>query len=82
VKAYAEVSGLPSIFAADDINMAPAFADMLKLLHEGRSVLYMDVNWPNARVQQTHFSGVQQLFAGSATIDEVLRRMDDAYYAS
>jgi raffinose/stachyose/melibiose transport system substrate-binding protein len=81
IKAYSDVSGLPSIFAADDVNSAPAFTEMLKLIHDGRSVLYMDINWPNARVQQAHFSGVQQLFAGSASVDQVLKQMDDAYYS-
>jgi raffinose/stachyose/melibiose transport system substrate-binding protein len=79
VSDWVRVTGLPSFLPAAEEHPDPTYAPILPFIREGRSALYMDNKWPNARVQQTHFSGVQQLFAGEATIDEVLQRMDEAY---
>ena len=38
-----------------------------------------DQSWPNAEVQQTHFTEVQQLLAGKITVDAALQAMDKAY---
>ncbi|MFC7645992.1 extracellular solute-binding protein [Streptosporangium lutulentum] len=38
-----------------------------------------DHRWPNAEVQPTHFAVVQELLAGKSTIDEALKKMDEAY---
>jgi hypothetical protein len=39
----------------------------------------MDNKWPNSRVQQTHMAGIQEILNKTATIDDVLKRMDEAY---
>jgi raffinose/stachyose/melibiose transport system substrate-binding protein len=39
----------------------------------------MHNRWPNARVQQVHLAGIQELLAGTAGIADVLARMDEAY---
>ncbi|MEV6866622.1 extracellular solute-binding protein [Streptosporangium subroseum] len=44
-----------------------------------RAVPFMDQRWPNAEVQPTHFAVVQELLAGKSTIDEALKKMDEAY---
>lgn len=44
-----------------------------------RAVPFMDQRWPNAEVQPVHFAVVQELLAGKATIDEALKKMDEAY---
>ncbi|MGN9821770.1 hypothetical protein ACTMUQ_41540 [Streptomyces sp. SD11] len=38
----------------------------------------MDQRWPNPEVQQAHFSAVQKLFSGDASVDEALKSMDEA----
>jgi raffinose/stachyose/melibiose transport system substrate-binding protein len=60
----------------------PAYVDIMRYVNEGRAALYMDNKWPNPRVQEAHFVGIQDLFAGKATIKEMLGRMDAAYKAS
>jgi raffinose/stachyose/melibiose transport system substrate-binding protein len=62
-----------------DVKYDPIFADIMQMVNSGKIAMFMDNKWPNARVQQTHFSGIQELFAGSATIADVLKRMDQAY---
>ncbi|MEU8108959.1 extracellular solute-binding protein [Nonomuraea muscovyensis] len=44
-----------------------------------RAVPFMDQRWPNAEVQPVHFAVVQELLAGKATVDEALKKMDEAY---
>lgn len=44
-----------------------------------RAVPFMDQRWPNAEVQPVHFAVVQELLAGRSTIDEALKKMDEAY---
>ncbi|PZG21115.1 ABC transporter substrate-binding protein [Nonomuraea aridisoli] len=44
-----------------------------------RAVPFMDQRWPNAEVQPVHFAVIQELLAGESTIDEALRKMDEAY---
>lgn len=44
-----------------------------------RAVPFMDQRWPNAEVQPVHFAVVQDLLAGKSTIDEALKKMDEAY---
>jgi raffinose/stachyose/melibiose transport system substrate-binding protein len=39
----------------------------------------MDQLWPNPKVQQAHFTGVQNLFAGKSDVAAVLKQMDQAY---
>lgn len=71
-------AGLPSIpvegFAAE-----PALDGVLEFQKADRVTPFMDQRWPNARVQQTHFTEVQKLFSGSATVPEALGAMDQAY---
>ncbi|CAH1658696.1 MAG: extracellular solute-binding protein [Chelatococcus sp.] len=62
-----------------DVTYDPIFTDVMQMVNSGKIAMFMDNKWPNARVQQTHFSGIQELFAGSATIADVLKRMDQAY---
>lgn len=44
-----------------------------------KAVPFMDQRWPNAEVQPTHFAAVQDLLAGKATVDQALKKMDEAY---
>jgi len=38
-----------------------------------------DQSWPNPNVQQVHFTALQSLFAGDASVDDVLTELDKAY---
>jgi raffinose/stachyose/melibiose transport system substrate-binding protein len=72
---YAGATGnLPSIpnaqFKAD-----PALQPLIDFQKAGKTVPFMDQLWPNPKVQQAHFTGVQNLFAGKADPAAVLKKM-------
>jgi raffinose/stachyose/melibiose transport system substrate-binding protein len=75
---YATTAGtlpaLPNdIYKADD-----ALQTLVEFQKAGRTCSTSGL-WPNPKVQQTHLDGVQKVFAGKATINEVLAGMDAAY---
>jgi len=55
------------------------FEHMMPFIRQGRITAFMDQTWPNARVQQIHNSGIQELLAGRTTPEALLKRMDEAY---
>jgi raffinose/stachyose/melibiose transport system substrate-binding protein len=59
----------------------PALAELQKYIGEGRTVPFMDQLWPNAKVQQTMITGVQEVFSNQSTPDKVLAAMDADYKA-
>jgi raffinose/stachyose/melibiose transport system substrate-binding protein len=72
--------GLPSLpdtgYAAD-----PALAELSTFIRADRTVPFMDQLWPNAKVQQTMLSGLQQIFSGQSTPKALLDEMDADYKA-
>jgi raffinose/stachyose/melibiose transport system substrate-binding protein len=57
----------------------PAFTELTTYLNDNRTVPFMDQLWPNAKVQQTMLSGLQEIFSGQSTPDKVLAAMDADY---
>jgi len=49
-----------------------------KYTAENKVSSWPDQLWPNPNVQQAHFDGVQGLFAGTKSVDQVLQGMDQA----
>ncbi|MFC0106184.1 ABC transporter substrate-binding protein [Kibdelosporangium aridum] len=72
--------GLPSLpdtgYAVD-----PALTELSQFISGDRTVPFMDQLWPNAKVQQTMLSGLQEVFSGQSTPDKVLAAMDADYRA-
>src|SRR6266540_4824121 len=72
--------GLPSLsdtgFTAD-----ASLAELSKYVTGDRTVPFMDQLWPNAKVQQTMLSGLQEIFSGQSTSDKMLAAMDTDYKA-
>jgi raffinose/stachyose/melibiose transport system substrate-binding protein len=72
--------GLPSLpdtgFAVD-----PSLTELSKFIQADRTVPFMDQLWPNAKVQQTMLSGLQEIFSGQSTPRNVLKEMDTDYKA-
>jgi raffinose/stachyose/melibiose transport system substrate-binding protein len=70
--------GLPSLpdtgYRAD-----PSLAELSQFITSNRTVPFMDQLWPNAKVQQTMLSGLQEIFSGQATPAQVLGEMDADY---
>ena len=78
---YNEKGGtLPAIpnvsFKAD-----PALTLLDQHLRNGTTVAFMDQYWPTPKVQQEHFTQIQKLFSGSASVDDVLTALDQVYAA-
>ena len=59
----------------------PAFTDLTTFIQGNRTVPFMDQLWPNAKVQQTMLSGLQEIFSNQSTPDKVLAAMDADYKA-
>ncbi|MEV6636941.1 extracellular solute-binding protein [Actinoplanes sp. NPDC051470] len=57
----------------------PGLAELSTFVKDNRTVPFMDQLWPNAKVQQTMLSGLQEVFSNQAKPDEVLKDMDAEY---
>ncbi|XVV17032.1 ABC transporter substrate-binding protein [Actinoplanes sp. CA-131856] len=57
----------------------PGLKQLTTFVQENRTVPFMDQLWPNAKVQQTMLSGLQEVFSKQATADQVLKDMDTEY---
>lgn len=71
---------LPSLpdtgFAVD-----PSLTELSQFIRSNRTVPFMDQRWPNAKVQQTMLSGLQEIFSGQSTPQKLLKDMDTDYEA-
>ncbi|MFF7547053.1 ABC transporter substrate-binding protein [Streptomyces canus] len=72
--------GLPALpdtgYAVD-----PSLTELSTFIQADRTVPFMDQLWPNAKVQQTMLSGLQEIFSGQSTPDKLLGEMDADYRA-
>ena len=70
--------GIPP-FKVRGLKLSPILGEVQKYMAANKGTAFMDQNWPNAKVQSEHLVGIQDIFAGKATIAEVLAKMDAAY---
>ncbi|MCU1441575.1 MAG: hypothetical protein JWP85_2572 [Rhodoglobus sp.] len=76
---YATVAGsLPSI-DTDKFTLNPALAILDTDWKAGKTYPFPDQLWPNPVVSSAHKEGVQKVFGGQASIDDILNAMDVAY---
>lgn len=70
--------GLPTLpdtgYAVDT-----SLTDLSRFISDDRTVPFMDQLWPNAKVQQTMLSGLQEIFSDQSTPKDVLEAMDADY---
>ena len=71
---------LPSL-AGNGGAVDPSLAELTKYIGDNRTVPFMDQLWPNAKVQQTMLSGIQEIFSGQSTPDKMFAAMDTDYKA-
>src|SRR4051812_16625417 len=57
----------------------PGLAELTTFVKDNRTVPFMDQLWPNAKVQQSMLSGLQEVFSKQATAADVLKDMDAEY---
>jgi raffinose/stachyose/melibiose transport system substrate-binding protein len=72
--------GLPAL-PDTGFTVDPSLQDVATFINSDRTVPFMDQLWPNAKVQQTMLSGLQEIFSGQSTPDKVLSAMDADYKA-
>ncbi|WP_406470438.1 ABC transporter substrate-binding protein [Streptomyces sp. NBC_01615] len=72
--------GLPSL-PDTGFAVAPSLTELSTFIKADRTVPFMDQLWPNAKVQQTMLSGLQEIFSGQSTPDKLLKDMDADYAA-
>ena len=51
------------------------------VIRSNRTVPFMDQLWPNAKVQQTMLSGLQEIFSNQSTPAKLFAAMDADYKA-
>jgi raffinose/stachyose/melibiose transport system substrate-binding protein len=70
--------GLPALpdtgYAIDS-----SLTELSTFINENRTVPFMDQLWPNPKVQQTMFTGLQDIFSGQGTPEQLLASMDADY---
>ncbi|GAA5072778.1 extracellular solute-binding protein [Thermocatellispora tengchongensis] len=79
MNAYATVANAAPAIPNDSFTPDAAFQTLIDHQQAGKTATFMDQLWPNPKVQQVHLTGVQDLFSGKATPDEVLAEMDETY---
>jgi raffinose/stachyose/melibiose transport system substrate-binding protein len=72
--------GLPSL-SDTGFTVDASLTELSKYVTSDRTVPFMDQLWPNAKVQQTMLSGLQEIFSGQSTSDKMLAAMDTDYKA-
>jgi raffinose/stachyose/melibiose transport system substrate-binding protein len=72
--------GLPSL-PDTGFTVEESLTELSKFVTSDRTVPFMDQLWPNAKVQQTMLSGLQEVFSGQSTSDKMLAAMDTDYQA-
>ena len=78
---YAEKQGgLPSL-PDTGFDVDPSLTELSDFITSDRTVPFMDQLWPNAKVQQTMLTGLQEIFSGQSTPDQMLAAMDADYKA-
>ncbi|MEV4539876.1 extracellular solute-binding protein [Asanoa sp. NPDC049518] len=72
--------GVPAL-ADTGYDLDPSLTELADFINQNRTVPFMDQLWPNAKVQQTMLSGLQEIFSKQSTPDKVLAAMDKDYAA-
>jgi raffinose/stachyose/melibiose transport system substrate-binding protein len=81
MKVFNEAQGsLPTLPNAGS-PVDPGLTELTTFVKDNRTVPFMDQLWPNAKVQQTMLSGLQEIFSNQSTPDKVLAAMDQDYQA-
>ncbi len=70
---------LPSVYY-DDMQLDDGILTYIQtIVDEGRAVRFLNQAWPTARVEQSMHAGLQGMFTGVTTGEQVLAEMDAAY---
>lgn len=78
IGAFAEAQGSTPAVGADTSNLLPQYQPVAEYLQDGSDKTrgWPPLTWPNAKVLETLGAGVQAIYTGQMTVDEVLQKMD------
>jgi raffinose/stachyose/melibiose transport system substrate-binding protein len=76
---YVSATGSLPAIPNNAFHTDPALQSFIDYQKAGKTVPFMDQLWPNPKVQQAHFTGVQNMLSGKADPAKVLQEMDQAY---
>jgi len=76
---YAKENIQLPLTGGDNADINPLLTPFVPFVKSGKTVPFMDQQWPNPKVQPAHFAGVQELAAGDTDINGLLKKLDDAY---
>jgi raffinose/stachyose/melibiose transport system substrate-binding protein len=76
---YADLSGYIPITGATASNVAPEYAPIGELIESGSYTGFPVESWPNPKVYDALSVGIQGLFTGQKTVDQILDEMDAAW---
>jgi raffinose/stachyose/melibiose transport system substrate-binding protein len=71
-------NGLPGI-PNDSYELDPSLKTLSEYFTAGKTYPFMDQLWPNPDVQTAHLDGLQGVFDGSKSTEDVLKDMDKAW---
>jgi raffinose/stachyose/melibiose transport system substrate-binding protein len=79
MNAYAQATAnLPAI-PNDQFRLDPTLQTFVNFQKANKTVPFMDQLWPNPKVQNVHFTVVQEMFSGKLKPPQALAQMDEAY---
>jgi raffinose/stachyose/melibiose transport system substrate-binding protein len=81
MKVFNEKQGSLPTLASAGSTVDPGLAELSTFVKDNRTVPFMDQLWPNAKVQQTMLSGLQEVFSDQSDAAKVLGAMDTQYKA-
>ena len=79
ISAFAESTANVPLDAKNPDQVGEDLKPFVPFLAEGKTVPFMDQQWPNAQVQPTHFAMVQDLLAHKVNVQQALSKLDEAY---
>jgi raffinose/stachyose/melibiose transport system substrate-binding protein len=79
MKTFNEAQGSLPTLANAGTPVDPGLAALTTFVKDNKTVPFMDQLWPNAKVQQTMLSGLQEIFSNQSTPAKVLAAMDQDY---
>ena len=81
MKTFNEAQGSLPTLAGAGTTVDPGLTELTTYVKDNKTVPFMDQLWPNAKVQQTMLSGLQEIFSKQSTPAELLTAMDTDYKA-
>ncbi|GAA0487153.1 ABC transporter substrate-binding protein [Microbacterium aurantiacum] len=76
---FADLSGLVAISGVTTDNVAPEYEPIADLIEAGDYTGFPVESWPNPAVYDALSVGIQGLFTGQRTVDQILDEMDTAW---